>query len=53
MQNQIFQSNAKQTNLSLNINGELENKSGVALTKFSLTLHFSRSIFYYQYYIHI
>ena len=28
-------------------------KSRVALTQLSLTLHYSRGIFYYQHYIHI
>ena len=28
-------------------------KSGMALTQLSLTLHYSRRVFYYQFYIHI
>ena len=28
-------------------------KSGVALTQLSLTLHYSRRVFYYQFYIHV
>ena len=31
----------------------LEKKSGVALTQLSLTLHYSRRVFYYQFYIHV
>ena len=30
-----------------------EKKSGVALTQLSLTLHYSRRIFYHQFYIHV
>ena len=29
----------------------LPKKSGVALTQFSLTLHYNRRVFYYQFYI--
>ena len=43
--------------ISLNIKWVIhhakQTKSGVALTQLSLTLHYSRRIFYYQYYIHI
>ena len=28
-------------------------KSGVALTQLSLTSHYSRRVFYYQFYIHV
>ena len=28
-------------------------KSGVALTQLSLTLHYSRRVFYFQFYIHV
>ena len=35
------------------INRGSTEKSGVALTQLSLTLHYSRRIFYYQHYIHI
>ena len=31
----------------------LSQKSDVALTQLSVTLHYSRRIFYYQHYIHI
>ena len=32
---------------------KLTEKSGVALTQLSLTLHYSRRVFYYQFHIHV
>ena len=39
--------------VGVNFNFKKIKKSGVALTQLSLTLHYSRRVFYYQFYIHV